>query len=294
MSAEERAHVTNRQPAVYPAATMTRLKVALCLPGGGITGAMYQICCPLRRWKTPSKESESAASSCTLAPPAEPPWRPLWPAGFRWTGSTARCSIPPTTTFHSSGSHLTKMDLDEWRRTITTAFGALNRSVRSLTSRTPSTKDLWEQLDRFYDLAPRGALQPRRVRAAPGRVLSSPRRRQQLSRAPRALSASWPTISTPGRACFSVGRGSRTCRSHGLAAPRWPYRSFIVRCAFTIATTLTGEWAESLTWTSQRWKGRTWWSSSTHGSGPARGDRRSPDRSWSASQRTRQGNDVGL
>jgi len=52
--------------------------------------------------------------------------------------------------------HLIRTDLDEWRRTIVTAFGALRSSVRSLTARTPSPKDLWEQLDRFYDSLPAG------------------------------------------------------------------------------------------------------------------------------------------
>jgi len=70
--------VTNRQPAVYPAATMTRLKVRALPPGGGITGAMYQIGA-LWRWKTPSKESEFRGFELYRWHSSAATWRPLWP-----------------------------------------------------------------------------------------------------------------------------------------------------------------------------------------------------------------------
>ena len=63
---------------------------------------------------------------------------------------------PADNYFPLERAHLVRMDLDEWRRTIVTAFGALRSSVHSLTSRTASPKDLWEQLDRFYDSLPAG------------------------------------------------------------------------------------------------------------------------------------------
>ena len=97
-----------------------------------------------------------AVSIFTSALPAEPPSLRRSPEGSPYSGSTAALIDPADNYFPLERAHLTRMDLDEWRRTIVTAFGALRSGVHSLTSRTSSPKDLWEQLDRFYDSLPAG------------------------------------------------------------------------------------------------------------------------------------------
>jgi NTE family protein len=134
---------------------MGRMKLALCLPGGGVTGGMYQI---------------GALSAL------EDSLEGLGDRGFDLyvgtsSGSTVAAALagglpvqrlyralldPADDYFPLERGHLTRMDFDEWRRTIVTGFGALRSGVRSLTSRAPSPKDLWEQLERFYDSLPAG------------------------------------------------------------------------------------------------------------------------------------------
>src|SRR5215831_7741756 len=134
---------------------MGRMKIALCLPGGGVTGGMYQVGALSaledalegldgRGFDLYVGTSSGATVSAALAGglPVQRLYRALLD--------------PADDYFPLERSHLVKMDLDEWRRTITTAFGALRSSVHSLTSRPPSPKDLWEQLDRFYDSMPAG------------------------------------------------------------------------------------------------------------------------------------------
>jgi predicted acylesterase/phospholipase RssA len=131
------------------------MKLALCLPGGGVTGGMYQIGAlsaledalvglDTRGFDLYVGTSSGATVSAALAGglPVQRLYRALLD--------------PADDYFPLERSHLVRMDLDEWRRTIVTAFGALRSGVHSLASRTPSPKDLWEQLDRFYDSLPAG------------------------------------------------------------------------------------------------------------------------------------------
>jgi NTE family protein len=134
---------------------MHRLKVALCLPGGGVTGGMYQIGAlsaledaleglDAREFDLYIGTSSGATVAAALAGglPVQRLYRALLD--------------PADNYFPLERAHLTRMDLDEWRRTLVTAFGAMRSSVQSLASRTPAPKDLWEQLDRFYDSLPAG------------------------------------------------------------------------------------------------------------------------------------------
>ena len=134
---------------------MGRMKIALCLPGGGVTGGMYQIGALSaledaldglagRGFDLYIGTSSGATVAAALAGglPVQRLYRALLD--------------PADDYFPLERAHLTRMDLDEWRRTIVTAFGALRSGVSSLAARTPSPKDLWEQLDRFYDSLPAG------------------------------------------------------------------------------------------------------------------------------------------
>jgi predicted acylesterase/phospholipase RssA len=134
---------------------MDGLKIALCLPGGGITGGMYQIGAlsaledaleglDVRQFDLYLGISSGATVASAIAGglPVQRLYRALLD--------------PADNYFPLERAHLTRMDLVEWRRTMVTAFTAIRSGVQSLTSRTPSPKDLWEQLDRFYDSLPAG------------------------------------------------------------------------------------------------------------------------------------------
>src|SRR5205814_499796 len=141
--------------ACYENARMGRMKLALCLPGGGVTGGMYQVGAlsaledaleglDARGFDLYIGTSSGATVAAALAGglPVQRLYRALLD--------------PADNYFPLERSHLVRTDLDEWRRTIVTAFGALRSGVQSLTSRAPAAKDLWEQLDRFYDSLPAG------------------------------------------------------------------------------------------------------------------------------------------
>ncbi|HEY3593094.1 MAG TPA: patatin-like phospholipase family protein [Polyangiaceae bacterium] len=131
------------------------MKIALCLPGGGITGCMYQVGAlsaledsleglDARQFDLYVGTSSGATVAAALAGglPAQRLYRALLD--------------PADNYFPLERSHLTRMDLDEWRRTIVTFFGALRGGVESLMTRTPSPQAVSEQLDRFYDSLPAG------------------------------------------------------------------------------------------------------------------------------------------
>jgi len=65
---------------------------------------------------------------------------------------------PADTYFPLERRHIIKMDLDAWRSTISSAWGALRHGTTSLFSKGPAATPtaLWEELDRFYDTLPAG------------------------------------------------------------------------------------------------------------------------------------------
>lgn len=65
---------------------------------------------------------------------------------------------PADNFFPLERSHILRFDWQEWRRTISTGFGALFHGAQTLASRAPEPAPtaLWEQLDRFYDSLPAG------------------------------------------------------------------------------------------------------------------------------------------
>ncbi len=134
---------------------MEGLKIALCLPGGGVTGGMYQIGAlsaledsleglDVRTFHLYLGVSSGATVATAIA--GGIPVQRLYRALLN----------PADNYFPLERAHLTRMDMNEWRRTIVTAFGAMKGGLQSLTSRSPAPRDLWEQLDRFYDSLPAG------------------------------------------------------------------------------------------------------------------------------------------
>jgi predicted acylesterase/phospholipase RssA len=132
-------------------------KLALCLAGGGISGAMYQIGALAAVDDVIDGADPSAfdlyvgvASGATLAAAL---------AGGAPIQRIYRALLDPADDyFPFRRQHLLRMDLDEWRRTLVTAWEALGHGSRTLLARgpAPSPHEVWEQLDRFYDSLPAG------------------------------------------------------------------------------------------------------------------------------------------
>ncbi len=132
-------------------------KVALCLPGGGATGAMYQIGALAaledsveglwaHEFDLYVGTSSGASVAATLA-------------GGRPVQRIYRAFLDPADVyFPLERKHVLRMDFNEWRRTIVSAAGALRHGTASLVSRrpTPSPASLWEELDRLTDSLPAG------------------------------------------------------------------------------------------------------------------------------------------
>ncbi len=132
---------------------------ALSLPGGGLTGALYQI-------------GALAALEDGVVAGAGPRYAAI-------VGSSSGASVgaalaggisalrlyralldPVDDFFPLERGHVLRMDLDEWRRAISTGLLAARHAIARVASRgdpsTPSHLFLWEQLDRLNDSLPAG------------------------------------------------------------------------------------------------------------------------------------------
>lgn len=135
---------------------MTKAKIALCLGGGGATGAMYQIGVlaaledAVEGLEAHGFDYYVAASSGTSVAAAL--------AGGRSIQRIYRAILDPADDyFPLERKHLLKTDLGEWRRTIVSGASALRQGASSLVARVPtSPAALWEELDRFNDSLPAG------------------------------------------------------------------------------------------------------------------------------------------
>lgn len=132
-------------------------RIALCLPGGGATGAMFQIGALAALEDALGGLSErgfdlyvgtnSGASVAAVLAAGQAPAR------------IYRAFLDPADQyFPLERKHILKMDLDAWRRTIVSAWQALRHGTSSLIARAPAPSPavLWEELDRFYDTLPSG------------------------------------------------------------------------------------------------------------------------------------------
>ncbi|MEZ4226960.1 MAG: patatin-like phospholipase family protein [Polyangiaceae bacterium] len=132
-------------------------KIALCLPRGGATGAMYQIGALAAIEDALPGISErgfdvyvgtgSGATVAAVLAAGRPPDR------------IYRAFLDPSDTyFPLERKHLLHMDLREWRRTAVSVWQTLRHGSSSLLSRgpAPTPAALWEELDRLYDTLPAG------------------------------------------------------------------------------------------------------------------------------------------
>lgn len=136
-------------------------RVALCLPGGGLTGALYQVGAlaaledgvrgiDCQQFSIYVGTSTGATVATTLA-------------GGIPIDRLYRALLDPADNFFPiERGHVLRMDLDEWRRTLGTSFAAVRlAAVRALTRRQPMANEpfhifLWEQIERFNDSLPAG------------------------------------------------------------------------------------------------------------------------------------------
>ena len=135
-------------------------RAALSLPGGGLTGALYQIGALAaledgvragdgERWSAFIGSSSGASVAAALA-------------GGISVERLYRALLDPVDNFFPlERGHVLRMDLDEWRRAIVTSVAAVRQGLgrvakREKSSSTPSNLFLWEQVDRLNDSLPAG------------------------------------------------------------------------------------------------------------------------------------------
>jgi predicted acylesterase/phospholipase RssA len=134
--------------------------MGLCLGGGGITGAMYEIGClaALEEFFDGFSASDfdvfvGTSSGSTVAT--------VLAGGFPAMRLYRAMLDPADDFFPLKRNHLLRLDGAEVRRVAKSVVGAARRLVSSAASR-PLEIDLWNELDRFWDSLPAGffALDP--------------------------------------------------------------------------------------------------------------------------------------
>ena len=133
-------------------------RAALSLPGGGLTGALYQIGALAaledgvqtgggQRYSAYIGSSSGASVAAALA-------------GGIPVDRLYRALIDPVDNFFPlERGHLLRVDVDEWRRALGTGVVALRHALARLAARGdsgPSQRLLWEQIDRLNDSLPPG------------------------------------------------------------------------------------------------------------------------------------------
>ena len=126
----------------------------LCLSGGGITGAMYQVGClaALEDYYEDFRSSHfdvfvGSASGATVA---------MGLAGGLSASRLYRALLDPADDFFPlQRQHLLRLDSQEWWRVLRSSVGAARHLLNSVSSR-PLEVDVWNELERFTDSMPAG------------------------------------------------------------------------------------------------------------------------------------------
>lgn len=132
-------------------------KIAICLPGGGVTGAMYQIGA-LAALEDVVSGFDATACDLYVGTSSGASVAAALAGGISVQRMYRALLDPADVFFPLERRHLLRMDLTEWGRALGTVFGALRHGGASFLSRAPaaSPQVLWEELDRFYDSLPTG------------------------------------------------------------------------------------------------------------------------------------------
>ncbi|MCA9601463.1 MAG: patatin-like phospholipase family protein [Polyangiales bacterium] len=131
-----------------------RRPMALCLMGGGITGALYEVGCLAAMEEAfdgfQASQFDVVIGSSTGSTVA------LAIAGGQNAMRLYRALLDPADDFFPlQRNHLLRFDFPELRRMGLSGIGAFRRVISNATAN-PLDVDLWGELDRFYDSLPAG------------------------------------------------------------------------------------------------------------------------------------------
>lgn len=128
--------------------------MGLCLGGGGITGAMYEVGClaALEEFFDGFSAADfdvfvGTSSGATVAT--------VLAGGYPATRLYRALLDPADDFFALERKHLLRLDGKEWRRVVSSLVGATRRLFSSAASK-PLELDVWDELDRFWDSLPAG------------------------------------------------------------------------------------------------------------------------------------------
>jgi NTE family protein len=132
-------------------------KIALCLPGGGVTGAMYQIGA-LAALEDVVSEFDANGLDLYVGTSSGASVAAALAGGIPVQRMYRALLDPADVFFPLERRHLLRMDLGEWARALGTILGAARHGGASFLKRAPapSPQALWEELDRLYDSLPTG------------------------------------------------------------------------------------------------------------------------------------------
>jgi predicted acylesterase/phospholipase RssA len=132
-------------------------KIALCLPGGGANGALFQLGAvsaledSIERLEASNFDlyvASSGGASVAAALASGLPVQRLY-----------RAFVDPADVYFGlERKHLLRIDLGEWRRALPALFGAMREAAGGIVARGAGvpTPALWQELDRLYDALPAG------------------------------------------------------------------------------------------------------------------------------------------
>ncbi|WP_235879962.1 patatin-like phospholipase family protein [Polyangium aurulentum] len=136
-------------------------KTALCLPGGGLTGALYQVGA-LAALQDGVRGLDGQSFSLYLGQSSGASVASALAGGIPIDRLYRALLDPVDNFFPLERGHVFRVDLDEWRRTLSTSWVAVRHALARLASRSdvspqaPSHLYLWEQIDRLSDSLPAG------------------------------------------------------------------------------------------------------------------------------------------
>lgn len=137
------------------------MKLALCLPGGGFTGALYQIGA-LAALEDGMQEVHDRAFSIYLGSGTGASVAAGLAGGLDVDRLYKALLDPADPFFPLERSHILQLDLHEWRRTIGTGWVAIRHALARLSSSQPASPQspphltILEQMDRLNDSLPAG------------------------------------------------------------------------------------------------------------------------------------------
>jgi NTE family protein len=136
-------------------------RVSLCLPGGGLTGALYQIGA-LAALEDGVEGLDNQSFTLYLGHGSGATVASALAGGIPIERLYRALLDPVDNFFPLERSHLLRIDVGEWRRTITTSWGAFRHALARLTTQGDATPNapahmyVLEQFDRLNDSLPAG------------------------------------------------------------------------------------------------------------------------------------------